>query len=948
MDGGGASATAGTACFGRADPVESALVTGWLVAPGDGVVDAFIDGEGAGSAMVSSGSGDAALADGTRRFSYQIPWNFQDGRSHVLSLVLGDGTAIECPTRGGVTRSNIRFRFEQPPDTQARGKDLDQERRVAADAGQDGNAGLADPLSGSIITGWAVSRQAPEETVRLRVFVDGNAAGIAACDRPHRALRALGLPNEIGGFEFEIGRRYIDGLTHSLVILFEDGSTLPFLDAQGKTRNTIDFTIRPLTSIAGVVDGLHGDSIKGWAARRDLQTGDLEGRLRIEVLCNGIGVSEIVADLPRLDVARENRCDPAVGFEFRLPAQCRSGVEFEFVFRVLPDGQELAGSPLVVKHRPTENEGELRSLMETVEDLCAKTFKLQRQLHAMLPVSDATIDNYDGWARRNLARLRSRVAGAATPCDDPPLVSIVMPVHRANLAYLTAAIASVCAQTYLNWELIIVDDGSRQTALSACLRTYSAADPRIVCVLGRQHRGIGAASNVALRRALGAYVVMFGQEDLMVDVALEEMVREALRTGAKVLYSDEDAIDEFGGLSEPKLKPDWNYRLLLGNNYIGSLLMIDRPLLMRADLLRTNYDGAQEHDLLLRLWEACEPGQIGHLAEILSHRRTGSVLSTRQPEAIEAGRRAVADHLVRRGFAASGVAAHRGGAGYRINWGYAEEPSVTIIVPFKDQVATTRRCLERLLKNTRWRDWRIVLVDNGSVTPAAAEFCLEAALDPHVVVRQVREAFNYARLNNMMVREFTSEFYVFLNNDVFVQQPDWLHILVGEAMADPRAAIVGAKLLYPNGTVQHAGVILGVGGIADHAFRGLPADHGGYLGRARCAQRYSAVTGACMLCRSEAFLEAGGFDERELKVTFNDVDLCLKVAALGWHVLWTPDMVAEHHESLSRGDDISAGKAPRFFYENQVMLERWGDQLTVDPFYNPHFSRDHGIFSDLR
>jgi GT2 family glycosyltransferase len=171
---------------------------------------------------------------------------------------------------------------------------------------------------------------------------------------------------------------------------------------------------------------------------------------------------------------------------------------------------------------------------------------------------------------------------------------------------------------------------------------------------------------------------------------------------------------------------------------------------------------------------------------------------------------------------------------------------------------------------------------------------------------------------------------------------------MNEALTNPEVGIVGAKLLYPNGTVQHAGVVLGVGGIADHVFRGIPADHPGYLARARCAQRYSAVTAACLLCRADAFLDVGGFDEQELMVAFNDVDLCLKVGKRGWHIIWTPDLVAEHHESLSRGDDISPAKAPRFFYENHVMLERWHDVLANDPFYNPHFSRDHGLFMDLR
>ena len=977
MDGGIAmdaavEAAEGTACFGRADPVESARVTGWLVAPDRGQVDAFIDGESAGQAAVSApaASGfdprcaipgpDASIErapPGSRTFTYRIPWHYQDGRSHVLSLVLSDGTPIECPASGGVTRSNLRFRFEEPSSPLlSEGHDLEQQRCTMPDGqgvGESaGNAGLADPFSGTTITGWAVCRHSPQDTVRLRVFVDGHAAGHAVCDRPHPSLRALGLPTETGGFAFEIPKRFLDGLKHSLSILFEDGGTLSFMDGNGRTRGKLDFTAEPATSITGVVDGLHGDSIKGWAVRRHHMDGKLEGHLQIQVLCNGIIVSEITAEQQRMDVARENRCDPAVGFEFRLPAQCRSGQEFEFVFRALPEGQELAGSPVLVKHRPEENADELNALMNTVEDLCAKTFKLQRQLHAMLPATEATVHNYDNWGRRNLTRMRARMASAAALPDEVPLVSIVMPTYRTNLAHLTAAIASVREQTYQNWELIVVDDGSGQAALSACLRSFAAADPRITCVLSKRNRGISAASNVALRRARGAYVALFDHDDLMVDVAIEAMVREALRTDARIVYSDEDKIDGFGVLSEPNLKPDWNYRLLLGNNYVCHLLMIDRMLLLRTGLLRSDYDGAQDHDLLLRLSEVCDPARIVHLPEILYHwRKTASSTAesgAAKPYAIEAGRRAVADHLARRGFARNTVQPNSSSTSYSVDWGIADEPPVTIIIPFKDQVATTRRCLDCLLENTHWADWRVVLVDNGSVTPEAATFCQEAVLDPRVVVRHVREPFNYSRLNNLMAREFPADYYVFLNNDVFLTQPNWLRVMVSEAIADPMVAIVGAKLVYPNGTVQHAGVVLGVGGIADHVFRGIPADHGGYLSRARCAQRYSAVTAACMLCRSDVFLDVGGFDEQDLKVAFNDVDLCLKVGRAGWHVVWTPDLVAEHHESLSRGDDISAGKAQRFFYENHVMLERWHTVLAVDPFYNPHFSRNHGIFSSLQ
>jgi O-antigen biosynthesis protein len=946
----------GVACFGRADQVESASVTGWFVAPGRGPIVAFIDGEAAGQAVIlAAASRPVGTPEQARGFSYAIPLHFQDGRSHVLCLILEDGTAIEFRTRSGVTRANMRFRFEQPSLARvaAIGADLNAAARVRPNsaAGNSDYTGFSDPFSGTTITGWAIRRDSPGEPVRLRMFVDGHAAGIAVCDQPREELRTLGLPEQFGGFSFDIPEAFLDGVTHSLSVILDDGSILPFKDTDGEPQNKLEFTAEPITSIDGVVDGLNGDSIRGWAVRKHHKNGDLEGHLAIEVMCNGIVIGKVVADQPRMDVAREYRCDPCVGFEFKLPHHCRNGMEFEFVFKALPEGEELAGCPLAVKHRSSESSDELRALADTVGELCAKAFKLQRQVREMLPVAEATVLNYDGWARRYLARLRSRMATAAPLPEDVPLVSIVMPTYKANIAHLTAAIESVRAQTYTNWELIIVDDGSRQRALNACLKDYAANDQRITSLVRKENRGISTATNAALRKATGAYVVLFDHDDLLVEVALEAMVRSALRTGAKIIYSDEDKIDDFGVLSEPNLKPDWNYRLLLGINYICHLVMIDRALLRRVGPMRSECDGAQDHDLLLRLSERCAPEQIFHLPEILYHWRKSASSTAASGEAksyaVEAGRRAVAEHLARRGFGQSQVRPIGKSTSYSVSWGLSEQPSVTIIIPFKDQITTTQRCLELLLANTHWSDWRVVLVDNGSVTPEAGEFCRNAAHEPHVIVRRVDEPFNYSRLNNIAAREHPADYYVFLNNDVFLEQSDWLRVMMDEMAADPKVAVVGAKLLYPNGTVQHAGVVLGVGGIADHVFRGIPADHPGYLYRARCAQEYSAVTGACMLCRADVFMDVGGFDEQDLAVAFNDVDLCLKIGSRGWRIVWTPDVVAEHHESLSRGDDISSSKAQRFFYENHVMLERWHGVIDVDPHYNPHFSREHGIFTDL-
>lgn len=812
--------------------------------------------------------------------------------------------------------------------------------------------GFADAPSDLALTGWALCRGAPRIPVALTIMIDDQAVGTLVCDQPCDNLRALGLPAGMGGFRFEFPAQYRDNRPRRLALRCADGSFLAMKDAEGRVAESVNFVLRPLTAIEGVVDGLQNGMIRGWAVRRDHATGAVQGRLRIRVLCNHVDVGEIVADRGRIDVARELRCDPDVGFEFSLPPHCRSGEEFLFSFLALPEGQELANSPLPLLVRDGMETGEIASLSRMVEELCAAVFRLDRKVRDLIPVANATLHDYDEWGRRHQASLRARMAQEPPLPAAAPLVSIIMPTYRTELSDLAAALESVRGQSYANWQLIVSDDGSNSPALRACLESYAAADPRIVCVFNRRRGGISAATNAALAVAQGAYIMLFDHDDVLSAVAVETMVRAALRSGARVIYSDEDKIDRFGTLSEPHFKPDWNYRLLLGVNYVCHLLMIDAALLRRVGPLRSIHDGAQDHDLVLRLSEACAAEDILHVPQVLYHWRRSptstSQSNTVKPHAIEAGRRAVADHLARRGFAASVVRPVDDATTYSVRWGFVEEPDVTVIIPFRDQVAITTRCLDALLANTAWRDWRVILVDNGSVTAEAAEFCRQAAAHERVVVRRVDEAFNFSRLNNIAAAEYPAEYYVFLNNDVILLQPDWLRVMMDEALADPKVAIVGAKLLYPNATVQHAGVVLGVGGVADHAFRGIGANDPGYVSRARCAQQYSAVTAACMLCRADMFMAVGGFDEHELGIAFNDVDLCLKAAQAGWRIVWTPEMVAEHHESLSRGDDMAPAKVARFFRENYLMNLRWHAVLPADPFYNPNFSRIRGVFRDLR
>ena len=269
-----------------------------------------------------------------------------------------------------------------------------------------------------------------------------------------------------------------------------------------------------------------------------------------------------------------------------------------------------------------------------------------------------------------------------------------------------------------------------------------------------------------------------------------------------------------------------------------------------------------------------------------------------------------------------------------------------MIVPFKDQAEITQRCIESL-ERTSYPNYEIILMDNWSTEKDALSFLRAAEQRDNLSVMKVEEPFNYARLNNLAAAKSNAEYFVFHNNDVIQQQQNWLRFLIDEMLADPAVAAVGPKLVYPNGFVQHAGVILGLGGVADHAHRGLPATAPGYAGRAVVAQEVTAVTAACMLVRAPAFHEVGGFDEEKLAVAFNDVDLCLKLRQKGQKIVFCPDVVAVHHESVSRGRDDSPLKQERLSREVRLMWERWGEQLRSDPFYSPHFGRDGEAFYTL-
>jgi GT2 family glycosyltransferase len=668
----------------------------------------------------------------------------------------------------------------------------------------------------------------------------------------------------------------------------------------------------------------------------------------------GHPVAQITARGLRADVAAAYHCDPNCGFAFYPPTEFVAGRTVEFDFRIIPGSHTLAGSPVRVNFPSLETAAALRDLQETTDKIFAELWLLRDRVRRMAPRETYTVEYYDPWARqyqKALAVAPNRLDGLLpTDGSPPPLVSIVCPVHKPRLRDFEAAVHSVLRQTYANWELIIVDDASDSSELTERIGAFARQDTRIKAMTLSENRGISGATNAAIACAHGDYVALFDHDDLLADRAIEFMLAAALRTGAQMLYSDEDKIDDDGVFSEVNLKPDWSYRLLLSVNYVCHLLVVERTQLDRVGPFRSECDGAQDHDLIIRLSEMIPHHRIVHVPEILYHWRK-SPASTAASGAsksytVAAGVRAIQDHLDRKGLTGR---AHspRGITCFEIDWQIAREPPITIIIPYREHIGMTRACVESVWANTDYSNYRMILVDNWSTSDEALAFAAEMNRHDRVTVMRVEAPFNYSRLNNLAVSASDGELLLFMNNDVFVSTQSWLRAMVGEMLADPRVAIVGNKLVYPGGLVQHGGVILGVGGVADHAHKGLPSEDPGYVVRAICAQDMSAVTAACMLCRRAAFDAVGGFDEQDLQVAFNDVDLCLKVGQAGYRVIWTPGSMAEHRESLSRGDDMRPDQQARFFHENEIMTNRWGSVLADDRFYHRAFSRLSGVFVDL-
>lgn len=556
---------------------------------------------------------------------------------------------------------------------------------------------------------------------------------------------------------------------------------------------------------------------------------------------------------------------------------------------------------------------------------------------------------YAEWIARNDTLTdedRALIRNHTNALDIQPKFSIVMPVYDPPPQFLRAAIESVQAQLYENWELCIADDASPSPETVTILEEFATEDPRLRLTRRAENGGISACSNTALATATGDWIVLMDHDDLIAEHALY-LVAEAINRhpDAAILYSDEDRVDGQGQRSNHYFKPDWDYDLFLGQNFINHLGVYRADLVRRIGGFREGYDGSQDWDFALRVHDAVSNPVIVHIPFVLYHWRhfPSSFSESRLASAAASARRAVNDHLTRTNQAASvSLQGHSSHLLANRN-APASQPPVSVVVPTRDHGDLLRVCIDGLINKTDYANLEIVLVDNGTVEPDALAFLKEISDRQDVTVLRDPGAFNYSRLVNLGVAASTGEVCVLLNNDIDVINPGWLSEMVRHAVR-PGVGAVGAKLFYPDDTLQHGGVILGLGGIAGHAQLGAPGHAPGYQNRLNLTHNLSCVTAACLATRKDVYEAIGGFREQDLTVAFNDVDFCIRLREAGYRIVWTPRAALYHLESASRGHDTTPEKQERSRREQEYMLRLWGQVMKRDPYFNPNLDLFHQHF----
>ncbi|AWB09765.1 Glycosyltransferase, GT2 family [Thermodesulfobium acidiphilum] len=558
---------------------------------------------------------------------------------------------------------------------------------------------------------------------------------------------------------------------------------------------------------------------------------------------------------------------------------------------------------------------------------------------------------YQCWITQNEPSVEELLAQRTTKFNYEPKISIIVPVWTTPKQFLIDMIESVLNQTYSNWELCIADGASKEAYVKDVLEEYIKKDDRIKVKYLSENKGIVGNSNEALSISTGDYVALLDHDDTLAPFALFEVVKAINENeNADFIYSDEDKISEDGTKRfNPHFKPDWSPDTLRSYNYIAHLSVIKKELLNEVGWFREGYDGSQDYDLILRCTEKAK--KIVHIPKILYHWRISQNSTAQNPNsklyAFESAKKLLKDHLDRirlKGKVRDGLFL----GSYKIDYDITRNYKISIIIPNKDHKEDLERCINSILSKSTYKNYEIIIVENSSTQEKTFKYYeyLQNKYN-NIFILEWKDAFNYSAVNNFAAKYAKGDILLFLNNDTEVINKNWLEEMIQYVQRKDVGA-VGAKLYYPDDTIQHAGVIIGMLGIAGHSHRYFPKNSFGYFGKLGIVQNLSAVTGACLMMRKDVFNEVGGFDE-EYPLVFNDVDICLKVRGKGYLVVWTPYAELYHHESKTRGFEDTPEKQERFKKEIELFKKKWGYILeNCDPYYNPNLTLEREDFSYSR
>lgn len=716
-------------------------------------------------------------------------------------------------------------------------------------------------------------------------------------------------------------------------------------------------------SVVGNVDEASAFQVRGWAA--DLC--DKSMPALVELYADGAFIGSSVCGESRPDVQDYVGGSGNYGFTFSISASQRESFMGGSTLEVIDSlSREQIGGPVVVHYDAVRSWDLIAETRKEILELRRACERIEARLPDMGRMASVPIEAYAEYWERFYRLSPDTIAEQRARCHNfayRPLVSIVLPTWKSDTRLLERAIASVREQTYDRWELIVTDDASESDELRFFRRRYKD-DPRISWLDASERGGIALNTNRGIEVAHGEYVAFLDQDDELSREAMYQVAAALQTRRYGLIYSDEDRIeeDEFGRCVHhtPFFKPGFDPDLLLAHNYLCHLVVLRRDVLAAAGNLRPGFEGAQDHDLLLRVSEQVAEQDLYHVSRVLYHWRVNPDSMSNSAGREEAIREsivaAVSDHLERRALPAS-VEIHDDPVGTprpfstRIRWSLGDNPPrVSVIVATRDGLDLLRPCVQSVLDSLTIYpgDAEVLIVDNDSVDPLTLEYLSNLSIFPNVRRLHFHGAFNWSAINNMAADEATGEILIFLNNDTIVLTKDWCAEMVANAMR-PDVGAVGARLLYADGTVQHAGVVLGIEGVAGHECAGETPGAGGYFGRGHLLRSAAAVTAACMATKKAVFEQLdGGFDDLELKVAFNDVDYCMKVRRAGLRVVYNPFAVLYHLESKSRGREVSPAQKARHRAEAQAFRARWGDSEDLDPYYNRHFERFARPFERLR